>query len=111
MYLSESQTFIIILSVALGTMITRFTPFLLFPDNKKQPKIIIYLGHMLPCAMMGLLVIYCLKDVTFTQGSHGIPEIISILAVVIIHKLKNNVFLSIGAGTAIYMFLVQRIFI
>jgi branched-subunit amino acid transport protein AzlD len=100
-----------ILAVALGTMITRFSPFLLFPESKKQPEIIIYLGRMLPPAMMGLLVVYCLKGISLVNAPHGIPEAIAISVIVLLHKWKNNVLLSIGIGTAVYMFLVQVVFI
>lgn len=110
MYLTPAQTIIMILAVALGTMITRFTPFILFPDNRKPPQIIHYLGKVLPPAMMGLLVVYCLRSVTITKGTHGLPEAISIAVIVLLHKWKENVLLSIGAGTILYMILTQAIF-
>ena len=111
MLLTPAQTLIMILAVAFGTSITRFTPFWVFPENKKLPKSILYLGQMLPPAMMGLLVIYCLKNVSIMKAPHGLPELIAIAAIVILHKWKNNVLLSIAGGTAIYMFLVQVIFV
>lgn len=111
MYLTPLQTIIMILAVAFGTMVTRFLPFLLFPESKKQPKIILYLGHMLPPAMMGLLVVYCLKNISIVKAPHGIPEAIAIFVIVLLYKWKNNVLLSIGIGTAVYMFLVQAVFI
>lgn len=100
-----------ILAVALGAMFTRFTPFLVFPENKKTPKIIQYLSNVLPAAMMGLLVVYCLKSVHITSGSHGIPELIAIGIIVVLHQWKHNVLLSIGAGTVVYMILVQMVFL
>lgn len=111
MKLTGIQTMIMIFSIAFGTMITRFLPFLLFPENKKPPKTIIYLGKVLPAAMMGLLVVYCLKNVSLMSSSHGIPELVAIAAIVVLHKWKNNVLLSIGGGTVLYMFLVQVVFI
>lgn len=111
MHLTNFQTFGIILAVALGTVLTRFTPFLLFPENKPTPKIIIYLGTVLPPAMMGLLVIYCLKNISLFSDSHGLPEIIAILAIILLHHYKNNVLLSIGGGTLVYMVLIQIVFI
>lgn len=111
MQLTETQTLITILVVALGTMITRFSPFLLFPDHKEPPKIIGYLGKMLPPAMMGLLVVYCLKNVSVLTSPYGIPELIAILSIVLLHKWKNNVLLSIGGGTVVYMIFVQAIFV
>lgn len=110
MQLTAIQTILMILAVALGTMITRFSPFLLFPDSKEPPKTITYLGKVLPPAMMGLLVVYCLRNMSLLEGSHGIPEILAVGVIVLLHKWKSNTLLSIGAGTAVYMFLVQVIF-
>lgn len=108
--LTSTQTLITILAVALGAIISRFTPFILFPESKDPPKVITYLGQVLPPAMMGLLVVYCLKNVSIQRVPYGIPELISILVIVILHQWKSNVLLSIGSGTAIYMILVQVIF-
>lgn len=110
MPLTGTQTLVIILSVAFGTIITRFTPFLLFPEGKQPPKIIVYLGGVLPAAMMGLLVVYCLRGVSFTSAPHGVPELISVAVIVLLHRWKSNVLLSIGGATALYMFLVQVVF-
>lgn len=110
MFLTPAQTIIMILAVALGTMVTRFAPFLLFPDHQNPPAVINYLGKVLPPAMMGLLVVYCLKNVSVTVSPYGIPELISIGLIVLLHKWKGNVLLSIGAGTVLYMLLVQYVF-
>ncbi|NLG02862.1 MAG: branched-chain amino acid transporter AzlD [Clostridia bacterium] len=110
MTLTAGQTMIMILVIALGTMITRFTAFVLFPETKNPPSIITYLGSVLPPAMMGLLVVYCLKDVSVTHSPFGIPEAIAIVFLVLIHKWKGNVLLSIGGATVFYMLLVQFIF-
>lgn len=110
MTLTNTQTLTIILLVALGAIITRFLPFILFPENKKPPKVISYLGKALPAAMMGLLVVYCLRSVTFSNSPHGIPELISILVIIALHKWKSNVLLSIAGGTITYMFLLQVVF-
>lgn len=96
--------------VVLGTMITRFLPFLLFPAGKPVPKYVQYLGKTLPSAVFGLLVIYCLKNVNLMQGSHGIPELLSLAAVAALHLWKRQMLLSIAGGTVFYMALVQRIF-
>ena len=111
MYLSSTQTLIMIFCIAAGTMITRFLPFALFPENKEVPSFVTYLGEALPSAMMGLLVVYCLKNVSFISSPFGIPEALAILFIIIIHKYKNNTLLSIGGGTLVYMFLIQTIFI
>lgn len=110
MFLTPLQTIVMIIVIALGTMITRFTPFLLFPENKKPPAVVEYLGKVLPPAMMGLLVVYCLRNVSAFEGSHGIPEALAILLIVLLHRWKGNVLLSIGVGTVFYMLLVQMFF-
>lgn len=111
MYLSGTQTFIIIIAVALGTMVTRFTPFILFPENKQHPPVIDFLARYLPPAMMGLLVVYCLKGVSLTVSPYGLPELLSVVVVVVLHLWRRNVLLSIVVGTVLYMFLIQVIFI
>lgn len=110
MYLTPLQTLGMILAVAAGTQLTRWLPFWLFPENKEPPAVVTYLGHVLPAACMGLLVVYCLKDVSWLSGAHGVPEVVSIAVVLVLHKWKNNVLLSIAGGTALYMFLVQAVF-
>ena len=97
-------------AIAFGTMITRFLPFLLFPENRKHPPIIDDLGKLLPPAMMGLLVVYCLKGVNILHQPYGIPELFSIILIVFLHLWKRNVLLSIGSGTICYMILVQIVF-
>ena len=110
MHLTPLQTVIIILAVSLGTQITRWLPFLLFPEKKAPPKVVLYLGNVLPPAMMGLLVVYSFKGVSWLSGSHGAPELLALLAVVALHRWKGNVLLSIAGGTALYMVLVQAVF-
>lgn len=110
MTLTFSQTLITIIVIAVGTQLTRALPFILFPDNKKTPDYIQYLGKVLPFAVIGLLVIYCLKNVTVLNAPYGLPEAIAILCVVCLHLWKKNTLLSIGAGTLVYMILVQRVF-
>lgn len=105
-----TQHIITILMVVIGTMITRFLPFLLFPADKPTPKYIEYLGKVLPAAVFGLLVIYCLKDVSILGGSHGLPELIAIAAVILLHYWKRQMLLSIAGGTICYMLLVQLLF-
>lgn len=109
MTMTLAQQIITILMVVLGTMITRFLPFLIFPAGKPTPKYIQYLGKVLPSAVFGLLVIYCLKNVSILTGSHGIPEFIAIVLVIILHYWKRQMLLSIAGGTICYMLLVQLI--
>lgn len=101
---------LLITAAVLVTMATRFIPFLIFGEKRKTPAIIEYLGTVLPCAIMGLLVVYCLKDVSFLASPFGIPEIISCIVVAALHIWKRNSLLSIGGGTVCYMLLVQLVF-
>jgi len=110
MTMTLTQQIITIGVVVVGTMLTRFLPFLLFPAGKPTPKYIQYLGKVLPGAVFGLLVIYCLKDVSVLSGSHGLPELISIVLVVALHLWKRQMLLSIAGGTVCYMLLVQLVF-
>ena len=93
----------------LGTMVTRFLPFLIFPEGKEPPEFIQYLGQVLPYAVIGLLVIYCLKDVP-GSGTYGIPEFLAIAFIVLLYRWKKSILLSIGGGTVFYMLLVQFVF-
>lgn len=110
MVLTTTQSLVIIAVIALATHITRGLPFILFPENKETPKYILYLGKVLPYSAMGLLVVYCLRNVSFIASPYGLPEAIAVLCVVVLHLWKNNTLLSIGVGTAVYMVLVQLIF-
>ena len=105
-----TQQMITLGMVVLGTMLTRFIPFIIFPAGKPTPKYIQYLGNVLPSAVFGLLIIYCLKNVSIFAGSHGIPEMLSIILVVLLHLWKRQMLLSIAGGTIFYMILVQFIF-
>lgn len=105
-----TQRILTIAVIVLGTMLTRFLPFLLFPAGKPTPKSVHYLGSVLPGAVFGLLVVYCLKNVSLFTGSHGLPELISIALVVLLHLWKRQMLLSIAGGTACYMLLVQFVF-
>ena len=108
--MSSVQIGLVILAMVLGTVITRFLPFLLFPAGKETPKYVEYLGKALPYATIGLLVVYCLKGITPLSYPYGLPELLAVLTVVALHVWKGNSLLSIGAGTGIYMVLVQVIF-
>ena len=104
------QSALTILAVVAATMLTRFLPFLIFPEGKTPPAAVTYLGTVLPYAVIGLLVVYCLKAAVFTSW-HGLPELIAIVFIVALHKWKKNTLLSIAGGTILYMILVQNIFV
>ena len=110
MTMTVDQHIITIAMVVIGTVITRFLPFILFPADKPTPKYIQYLGKALPPASLGLLVVYSLKDVNIFSGSHGIPELIAVITVFAVHLWKRQMLLSIAAGTVVYMVLVQLLF-
>ena len=99
---------ILIAVMAIVTMLLRFLPFIIF--RKETPEYISYLGQVLPAALIGMLVIYCLKDTSFTEAPHGIPELIAAGIVVLLQAWKRNSLLSILSGTVIYMLLVQLVF-
>ncbi len=96
--------------IALVTAALRFLPFFIFGENRKTPPLVTHLGQVLPYAIMGMLVVYCLKDVTLTSAPFGVPEAIGCAAVALLHIWKRNTLLSIGAGTLCYMLLVQLVF-
>lgn len=96
--------------IALVTALLRFLPFWVFGEHRKTPPLISYLGQVLPYAIMGMLVVYCLKDVNFTAAPFGLPELIGCAVVVLLHIWKRNTLFSIGAGTVCYMLLVQFVF-
>lgn len=98
----------IVAVVAFVTAAIRFSPFVIF--RKKTPKVVLYLGEVLPYAIMGMLVVYCLKSVTPLSGNHAVPELAAVLVTVFLHKWKHNTFLSILLGTVCYMVFIQVIF-
>lgn len=110
MILTSTQTIIIIAVTAIATIITRFLPFALF-SNKKEGPYIDYLGKVLPYAAIGLLVVYCLKGISLAASPYGAPEAIAIVIISLLYLWKENTLVSIGIGTAVYMFLVQVIFV
>ncbi len=96
---------------AAATMLTRFLPFFVFSEQRPTPAFVQYLGKVLPAAVFGMLVIYCLKDVEWVSGTHGLPECIGIMVTVVVHCWKRNMMLSMAVGTICYMVLVQYIFV
>ena len=106
----DTYAFWIVLLGVLVTAATRFLPFLIFGEKRKTPPIIEYLGTVLPCAIMGMLVVYCLRGTALFDAPHGIPELIATAVVVGLHLWKKNTLLSIIAGTVCYMVMVQVVF-
>ncbi len=110
MTLPIHQALLIILVSAVATFLTRALPFLIFPPHKKTPNFILYLGKVLPYATIGMLLVYCLKDVSLLSPSYGLPEAIALLSITAVHLWKRNILISVGGGTLLYMILVQVIF-
>lgn len=108
--MSISQQSITILIVVLGTFFTRSLPFILFPTGRPIPQYIQYLGRVLPSAMLGLLAIYALKNVSLFSGNHGIPELLATALVILLHIWRRHMLLSIAGGTICYMLLMQLVF-
>ena len=96
--------------IALVTMATRFLPFLIFREGRQTPAFVTRLGAVLPHAVMGMLVVYCLKDVSVTGFPFGLPELLGCAAVVLLHLWKRSTLLSIAGGTAVYMLLLRFVF-
>ena len=96
---------------ALVTALIRFAPFLAFRGGRETPAVILRPGKLLPCAVMSMLVVYCLRNMNFAGASHALPEIIAAAVVVLLHVWRRNTLLSIVAGTVVYMLLVQLVFV
>ncbi len=109
--MDKLHSILLIVVIALVTIALRFLPFIIFNEKRKTPKYIEYLSRVLPFAIMGMLVIYCLRNTSFIAYPYGIPEIIACLVVVVLHILKSNTLLSIISGTVCYMLLVQFVFV
>jgi branched-subunit amino acid transport protein AzlD len=108
---STTQLIVFFGLVTLGTILTRALPFLLFPENREIPKYMKYLADVLPYTIIGMLVVYCLKDASLLVSPFALPEAISIAVIVLLHLWKKNTLLSIGSGALLYMILVQYVFV
>ena len=110
MIMTTWQGVVTVLMAVLGTIITRFLPFVVFPESKQPPRIIEYFGQVLPYAMTGLLVVYALRNTPILTGSHGLPELIACTVIVLLHVWKRNMLLSIAGGIVVYMAVLQLVF-
>ncbi|MBQ7954655.1 MAG: AzlD domain-containing protein [Lachnospiraceae bacterium] len=102
---------LLIVTMAVVTAFLRFLPFLIWNGKRKTPAYILFLGKYLPYSIMGMLVVYCLKGVQILTFPHGLPELLAVVAVILLHVWKKNTLLSIIGGTALYMILIQMVFI
>ena len=107
----NTHAVLLIAASALVTALIRFAPFLVFRGGGEPPAVILRLGKLLPCAVMSMLVVYCLRNMNFAGASHALPEIIAAAVVVLLHVWRRNTLLSIVAGTVVYMLLVQLVFV
>ena len=108
--MSDWSALSLILVMALVTAALRFLPFLIFSKGRKVPEVVAYLGRVLPYAVMAMLVVYCMKGISFVKMPFGLPELISVVLVIVLHVWKRNSLLSIVGGTVCYMVLVQVVF-
>lgn len=109
--IGNTDTFMIIAVASVCTFLTRALPFLVFKNAQQLPNYIVYLGKVLPMAIMLCLVVYCVRDAAFLVYPYGLPEIISIFSVGILHIWKRNTIISIICGTVLYMVLIQLVFV
>lgn len=104
------HSLLIVAVMAVFTALTRFLPFLAFPEGRKRPKVITYLGTVLPYALIGMLVIYCFKSVSIFAYPYCIPELLAVVLVALLHIWKRNTLISVFGGVIFYMVLVQCVF-
>lgn len=105
--MSDSYIVWVILVMAVVTMLLRFLPFIIFDHGEKLPRWISYLGKVLPPAIMSMLLVYCLRNISFIEGNHGIPELICVAVAILLHIWKRNTILSIGVSTILFMIITQ----
>ena len=108
--LTTTQALAAIAVMAGVTFLTRALPFLLFDRGDAPPKLVLYLGRVLPPAIIAMLIVYCLKGISFTSAAGWVPQAVAVAAVVVLHLWKHNNLLSIFGGTLLSMFLVQTVF-
>ena len=101
------QAIATILCIAAATLLTRILPYIIFPENRKTPKAVLYIGRVLPSAVIGMLVVYCFKSVSFLASPFGLPELISVLSIAVMHFAFRKTLVSIGGGTVIYVLLIN----
>jgi len=106
-----ARSLILVAVVAAVTALLRLLPFAVFSGKRKTPAYVLYLGKVLPCAVMAMLVIYCYKGTSFSAYPYGLPQLIAGAATAALHLWKRNTLLSIAGGTVIYMLLVQLVFV
>ena len=106
-----SHSLLIVLTAAAVTIFIRALPFTAFPENRRPPHVVLYLSRILPAAVIGMLIVYCLRSASLTAWPHGLPEGIASAAVVLSYLIKKNTLLSILLGTVLYMALLQFVFV
>ena len=108
--LTAAQAIAAIAVMAVVTFLTRALPFLLFDRGEEPPKVVLYLGRVLPPAVIAMLIVYCLRDLSFAAAAQWVPAVVASLVTVVLHLWKSNNLLSIFGGTVLYMVLVQTVF-
>ncbi|MGI6736927.1 MAG: branched-chain amino acid transporter permease [Anaerovoracaceae bacterium] len=105
-----TQQIVTIAMCVLGTAATRFLPFLVFSEDRPTPRFVQYLGRALPMAIFAMLIVYCLRNVSWTGGSRGLPELLSIAVTAGLHLWRRQMLISIAGGTVCYMLLIHFMF-
>ena len=108
--MTEQKLWLTVAVIALVTAAIRYLPFLVFTNGRSTPKLVEKLGKLLPCAVMAMLVVYCLKDVHFASPSGFLPALIASVTVCGTYVWKRNTLISIISGTILYMILIQLVF-
>ncbi len=108
--IDTTHSLLLVLVMAVFTALTRFLPFVAFPEGRRKPKVITYLGKVLPYALIGMLVVYCFKGVSVFSAPFGLPEILAAVLVAVLHIWKRNTLISVFSGVIFYMILVQFVF-
>ena len=105
--MNTTHQIITIIIIAVATIFTRALPFMLFPSQKHTTPFVRFLGKYLASAVFGVLIVYCLKDVQFISGNHGLPQLLGILACILLHLWRKNLLLTIAGGTIFYMMIIH----
>ncbi|MEE3419549.1 MAG: AzlD domain-containing protein [Lachnospiraceae bacterium] len=105
--MTHMQMILTVAVVVAATMLTRFLPYMVFSEGREIPKIVRYLGKVLAPAVFGMLVVYCLKNVNFTGGTFGLPELISLAAITVLYVWKRDMLVPMAGGTILYMILIR----
>lgn len=107
--MTTTELIITIAVMSAAVISTRFLPFIIFPSKERTPHFVRFLGKYLASAVFGMLIVYCLRDIKFTEGNHTLLQLAGILMCIVLHLWRRNMLLTIAGGTVFYMILIQNI--